>query len=301
MPDETPDRVPAEPPSLEDFLAAPIEHVRRVTPATLMWVVEGTRRSAALAGIDVSTEDYAHWSISRMNDCVGLFFHHGVRHVFTPLLTPSQFAEVTPRYRERLLDWVAMLVREPALLAPYQRHGWRLRLLGAESLPELRPIAEEFVAATPRGEHTLWCSVVAESGAPWNELLQAVVRTGARTREDAIRALYGEDVPPAQWMIAFGKPMVSPEQLPPLLQGRMDCYFTQRPGYRITERELRTVLHDHAYVRRTWRADKTGRADEATGFRRAWEEGPILGLGIRLGPFWYPAPMAVPLDDDLPR
>jgi hypothetical protein len=298
MPDEKPDLVPPEHPSLEDFLAAPVEQVRRVAPPTLMWVVEGTRRSAALAGIDVSTEDYAHWSISRMNACVELFFHHGVRHVFTPLLTPSQFAEVTPRYRERLIDWVAMLVREPALLAPYQRHGWRLRLLGAESLPELRPIAEEFAAATPHGEHTLWCSVVAESGGPWNELLQAVVRTGARTREDAIRALYGEDIPPAQLMIAFGKPMVSPEQLPPLLQGRMDCYFTQRPGYRITEQELRTVLHDHAYLRRTWRADKTGRADEATAFRRAWEEGPMVGLGIRLGPFWYPAPIGSPLDDE---
>lgn len=284
--------------SLEPFLAAPIEQVRRMAPATLMWVVEGTRRSAALAGIDVSSEDYAHWSIARMNACVELFFHHGVRHVITPLLTPSHFAEVTPRYRERLLDWVALIVREPSLLAPYQRHGWRVRLLGAEGLPELQPLSEAFAAATPRGEHTLWCSVVARSGAAWNQLLQTVVRTGARTREEAIRALYGEDIPPARLMIAFGKPMVSPEQVPPLLQGPMDCYFTQRPGYRITERELRTVLYDHAYLRRTWRADKTGRSDGALAHRRAWEEGPMVGLGIRLGPFWYPAPMGGPPLED---
>ena len=271
-----------------------------MVPASIVWVVEGTRRSAALAGIDVASEDYAHWSIARMNDCVRLFFEHGVRHVFTPLLTPSQFAEVTPRYRERLFDWVALLVRDPTLLAPYVQNGWRLRLLGAESLPELRPLADEFIAATPHGEHTLWCSVVAESGAPWNEVLGAVVRAGARTREDAIRALYGEDVPLASLLVAFGKPMVSPEQVPPLLMGRMDCYFTQKPGYRLTEREWRTLLYDHAYVRRTWRQDKTGRADEASGHRRAWEEGPLLGLGIRLGPFWYPAPLALP-QDDAPR
>ncbi|QDF07567.1 hypothetical protein BHS04_30845 [Myxococcus xanthus] len=86
--------------------------------------------------------------------------------------------------------------------------------------------------------------------------------------------------------------------LPPLLQGPMDCYFTQRPGYRLTERELRTVLYDHAYLRRTWRADKTGRAEEAISHRRAWEEGPMVGLGIRLGPFWYPAPMTVPPLED---
>lgn len=299
MPDKTPDISAAEPMSLDQFLAAPIEQVRRIAPATLIWVVEGTRRSAALAGIDVSSEDYAHWSISQMKTCVELFFHHGVRHVITPLLTPSQFAEVTPRYRERLFDWVALFVKEFSLLTTSQHQDWRLRLLGAESLPdELRPLSEKVAAATPRGKHTLWCSVVAQSGAPWNELLQAVVRTGARTREDAIRALYGEDIPLAQLMIAFGKPMVSPEQEPPLLQGPMDCYFTQRPGYRLTERELRTVLYDHAYLRRTWRADKTGRAEEAISHRRAWEEGPMVGLGIRLGPFWYPAPMTVPPLED---
>ena len=286
--------MPAEAPTLEEFLAAPVEQVRAVAPATLVWTVEGTRRSAALAGIDVRTEDYARWSIPRMNACVEMFFHHGVRNVITPFLTPSQFAEVTPRYRDRLFDWAGLVVSEPEFLAPYLKNGWRIRLLGAESLPELRPHAERAIAATPRGEHTLWCSVVAEPGAPWNELLQAVARSGARTREEAIRALYGEDLPLATLMVAFGKPLVSPEQVPPLLMGKMDAYFTQRPGYRITEREFRTLLHDQVYLRRTWRADKTGRAEESVEFRRAWEEGPLLGLGQRLGPFWYPVPFTVP-------
>lgn len=287
----------AAPPTLEQFLAAPAEQVRDVAPATLVWMVEGTRRSAALAGIDVQSEEYARWSLSRMTACVRLFFHNGVRHVFTPFLSPSHFAEVTPRYRERLFDYVALLAREQELLEPYIQNGWRVRLLGASSLPELRPTAEALARATPHGEHTLWCSVVAESGAPWDELLQAAAQSGARTRKDAIRALYGEDIPLATMMVAFGKPLVSPDQVPPLLVGKMDCYWTQRPGYRITERELRTMLHDHAYTRRTFRRDKTGRADEALAFRRAWEEGPTLGLGIRLGPFWFPASTTVPADE----
>lgn len=276
-------------PTLEQFLEAPLEQVREVAPSTLVWTVEGTRRSAALSGIDVRTDEYPRWTLLQMNECVQMFFRCGVRHVFTTLLTPSQFAEATPRYRERLIDWLALLARDPDVLAPYVRHGFRLRLLGAASLPEIRPIAEELEAATPHGAHTLWCSVVAEPGAPWDELLQAAGRSGARTRQDSIRALYGEDIPLASMMVAFGKPVISPDQVPPLLVGKMDCYWTQRPGYRMTEQELRTMLHDHAYVRRTWRTDKTGRAGEALAFRRAWEEGPTLGLGIRLGPFWYPA------------
>lgn len=288
---------PTAPETLEQFLETPCEQMHEVAPATLVWVVEGTRRSAALAGIDVRSDEYASWSLRRMNECVEMFFRHGVRHVVTPMLSPSQFAEITPRYRERLFDWLTLLARDPEVLGPYLRNGWRLRVLGAESLPELRPLAEELVAATPDGQHTLWCSVVAEPGAPWNELLQAVARSGARTREEAIRSLYGEDIPLATMMVAFGKPLFSTDQIPPLLVGKMDCYWTQRPGYRITEREFRTILYDNAYVRRTWREDKTGRAEEARAFRRAWEEGTTLGLGIRLGPFWYPVPTSIPADE----
>jgi len=289
-------RPPAPPPpplgegapvSLEQFLAAPIEEVRRVAPAMLMWVVEGTRRSAALAG---HSQDYPSWSLQRMCDCLEVFFHHGVRHVFNPMLTPSQFAEITPNYRERLIDWVAMLVDDPAVLGRFQKHRWRVRLLGGISLPQLRPIAERLAAATPHGEHTLWCSVVAESGAVWAEVMSAITSSGARTREEAIRALYGEDLPLATLLFAFGKPVFSTDQLPPLLLGKMDCYWTQQPGYRVSERDFRSVLHDAAFVRRTWREDKTGRPEEALSHRQEWEEGPILGLGVRLGPFWYPAP-----------
>ncbi|WAS91817.1 hypothetical protein [Nannocystis punicea] len=280
-------------PTLEQFLAAPLAEVRPVAPATMVWVVEGTRRSAALAG--VPAEDYGRWSVPRMNACVRMFFEHGVRHVFTPFLTPSQFGEKTPGYRERLFEYAGLIASEPEFLAPYITHGWRVRLLGGDSLPELRPYAAKLIEATPYGDHTLWCSVVAETGAPWSELLQAVVRSGARTREEAISAVYGEDIPLATLMVAFGKPLVSPEQVPPLLVGKMDAYWTQRPGYRIDEREFRAILHDHAYVRRTWQEDKTGRPDEAAAFRRAWEEGPTLGLGFRLGPFWYPSATGVPV------
>jgi hypothetical protein len=294
MPDVNVRAASSAPPTLEQFLEAPTERVREVAPATLVWIVEGTRRSAALSGIDVRTDEYPRWTLLRMNEGAQMFFQSGVRHVFTTVLTPSQFAEATPRYRERLLDWLGLLARDPDVLAPYVRNGYRLRLLGSASLPEIRPIAEALAAATPHGEHTLWCSVVAEPGAFWGELLQAAGQSGARTRRDLIRALYGEDIPLATMMVAFGKPVICPDQVPPLLVDKMDCYWTQRPGYRMTERELRTMLYDHAYVRRTWRTDKTGRAEEALAFRRAWEEGPTLGLGVRLGPFWYPASTITP-------
>lgn len=278
---------------LEHFLTAPIEQVRRFAPETLIWTVEGTRRSAALAGVDPSSEDYPRWSILRMAECLEIIFGHGVRHVFTAILSPSHFGETTARYRERLIDWVGLYVNDPEIVRAFGR--WRLRLIGSGRLPDLSPIADRMKATTPPGaEHTVWIMVIPSVDTLWDDVLAAMARSGATDRRDLIRACYGEDIPPAKLLISFGKPVVSLDQIPPLLVGKMDCYWTQQPGYRLTEESFRRVLFDAAFVRRTWRQDKTGRAERALDYRAAWEEGPIVGLGVRVGPFWYPAPNCLP-------
>ena len=77
--------------------------------------------------------------------------------------------------------------------------------------------------------------------------------------------------------------------LPPLLFEEIQCYWTQRPGYSLTEVELRTIFYDRAYLRATWRPDKTGRERDALRHRHAWgEHAPLIGLGRKLGPYWYP-------------
>ena len=50
------------------------------------------------------------------------------------------------------------------------------------------------------------------------------------------------------------------------------------------------AFYDYAYLRATWQADKEGRATAARAHRSIWESAQTLGLGTRLGPFWYPAP-----------
>lgn len=283
--------------TLEEFFELSLDEVRPFVPPTVMWAVEGTRRSAALAGIEPLSEEFPVWSLMGLMDCADVIFRHGVQNILTPFLTPSQFAESTPRYRERLFDWIGLLLTNPEVRDRLLRHGWRIRLLGADSLPELRAIAERLIETTPKtAPHTLWLLVVSEPDSQWRELLDAVHRCGARTRADVIRSLYGEDIVPATLLVSFGKPVISLDQLPPALIGKLDCYWTQRPGYRLTEADFRTILFDQTFVRRTWRTDKTGRAEEAREHRAAWEKGPILGIGLRLGPHWYPAPFSLPED-----
>jgi hypothetical protein len=243
-----------------------------------------------LAGLSSTSEEYVHWSRLRMLEALQVLFRHGVRHVFTIPATPGQFAEVGS-YRRNLLRWIQWGVAGEEALADYSRLGWRVRLMQAGA-PELEETQEKLSALTAHSNNgavcTLWYVVVADREALWQQLLSSAAAAGATTRGEAVRALYGEDVPDIDLFLGFGKPVVSPDLLPPLLCNKVDCYWTQRPGYRLDDEEFRAILYDHAVLRRTWQADKTERAAGALACRQAWEQGPTLGLGTRIGPYWYP-------------
>src|SRR5262249_39727047 len=149
--------------------------------------------------------------------------------------------------------------------------------------------------ATPdRWEHTLWWTVTPSDDAPWDAVLSA----GARTRAEAIRALYGEDIPLATMFISFGKPIVIYDLIPPLLVDRLQCYWIMRPGYRLDEPMLRHILYDYAYTRKTGSGPSWSERYANLGIQRgAWSTQAVLGVGQRMGPFWYPVPF--PQAEDL--
>jgi len=292
-----------ERPLLAEFLTGPRAAVQGVAPPAMIYAAAGTRRSAALAGLGSQSEEYVIWSRRQMLEACALIFDHGVRHIFTILASPGQFSEVG-RYRARLVDWILWGLSSPEAAADFARRGWRVRLLTDPSIPQLDELQQKLAApesATSAASDykTLWFLVVPDVDAPWRWALDAIHRSRARTQAEAIRALYGEDVPPISLFLGFGKPVIAPDLVPPLLGRAVNCYWSQRPGYQLSETEFRQVLYDYAFLRATWQADKSGRGEEALATRSAWEAGPVLGLGMRLGPFWYPQPFALPADIEL--
>ena len=277
-----------QPPSLAAFLDAPADCVARVAPATVIFAPGGTRRSAVLAGISPQSDEYARWTHERMVKCSELFFELGVRHLFMSVMRPPQLAEVG-RYRDRLLDWLDWGLAGPEAIADYARLGWRVRLLGADGLGQLGTAAERLRQTMPgTTTPTLWYYVVPEVESPWHWVRAALRQTEGNASSDVIRALYGEELPLATLYLAFGKPMLVPDLLPPLLSGDIQCYWTQRPGYALDERTLRQIIYDYAYLRPTWTRDKSARYADVEAQRSLWEQAPILGLGRRIGAFWYP-------------
>jgi hypothetical protein len=263
--------------------------VAAVAPATVITAFGGTRRSAALAGIDPHTDEYADWSRQEMLACMELLFTHGVRHIFATVVVSSNMVEFAS-YRERFLGWIAQGLAGSKALADYVGRSWRVRMIGTEHVPELQTAANELVRATPpRWSHTLWWTVTPTPEAPWQAALDTVARAGARTRREAIRALYGEDIPLATLFLSTGKPIIMYDLIPPLLAGNLQCYWVQRPGFRLNQRMLRGILYDYAYMRRTQKVSASvDRSTDLAAQRSAGETKVVLGVGQRLGPFWYP-------------
>lgn len=277
-------------PDLETFLAAPLESLREIAPATIVYTQGGTRRAAALAGMSPESDAYIQFTRRNMIRCVEMLFRTGVRHVFIMAITPDNYRE-SGAYRDRLIAFTDWGIAGPEALADYGRFGWRVRLLGSEDIPALQPTAERLRQATAgNGRPTLWCLAVPDDEAPWRWLLAAANQAGVTTRQETIQALYGEDIPPISMFLSTGKPMFTHHLLPPLLVGKVQCYWRQQPGHSLTEQEWRLILYDFAYTRATWRQDKEGRAETAVHNHALWEHAPTLGLGTRLGSFWYPAP-----------
>jgi hypothetical protein len=90
--------------------------------------------------------------------------------------------------------------------------------------------------------------------------------------------------------------MITHDIIPLALMGETQCYWVQRPGYDIDEVMVRRIIYDTVYRRRTWREDKSTRYANIEQTRSLWESRQVLGIGRRVGGFWYPASDQ---DDDL--
>lgn len=264
------------------FLEAPVAEIAPYAPATVMLAITGTRRAAALAGVPIQGEQYTAWSRAQMIRTLGLLFDHGVRHIVATAIVPANLVEYAAM-RDRYLDMAMRGMAGPEAQADYERLQCRTSVLFASEDAGLRAQAEAVQAATAHhAERSLWWFVVTDRDDPWAMLIDAARRAPAAGAADLMRAMYGENIPPATLFLGFGKPIVSPEFMPPLLIGEMQCYWSERPGFSLDEPMLRQIIYDYSAVRPS---QPLGGALD----KRAWSTSHAVGLGRRLGGFWYPA------------
>lgn len=278
---------PKHPPSLSEFMSAPRATVAAVAPATMVLATGGTRRDALLNGIDF--DGYFAWTMDQMLAAAQRIFDLGVRHLFVSIMRSTQFAE-QGAYGERLWAMARQILGDEDRIARIAAAGIQVRTFGASDAPLLGDILTRVEEATANGTAgTLWWTFAPTPQSPWQHALRAIVEARALTPEAAIRAIYGTDIPPVGIYLAFGKPFLSAELIPPLLEGEAAAFWYQQPGYTpVTERLLRRVFYETAYMRRTWQTDKGARYGGVAAQRELWQRPLTLGLGRRVEHFWYP-------------
>jgi hypothetical protein len=273
--------------SWPEFQTLPVDAIRALVPKTVVCTLGGTRRAAAFAGIQPSTIEYIHWSRQRMIAWFDIFAKYGVQHIF---LSASRVTEFKEQGRQaKILSVVDQAIADDEMIQAYARRHWRAKIIGDPASPFIQGISERFSASQPQAyAMTLWYMIVPSFDAIWGWMCQSIVSAAATTRQTALEAFYGEAVPPARLLISTGKPTLAADLVPPLISDELQCYWAQKPGYTLEEDDFLAIIYDLAYMRATWRENKNGRAEEALAEQGRWTNAGILGLGQRLGPFWFP-------------
>jgi hypothetical protein len=275
-------------PTQEEFMAAPLETVSTAAPRAMVYAPGGTRRSASFRGIEPWSDNYIRVMQDGFATCLDVIFRYGVEHVFTPMVMLGHANEVDDVERQ-LIVRTGEFATDAHLLRITREHGWRVMLAPSDYSNVLQPYIECLQQNSPdNATRTWWMTITPSYDSWWSTMIALAKSDHVRTRAEAVRVLYGEDVPPITLFLAFGKPMISPDLFPPLLMDNVQCYWSQQVGYTLTDQQFRKVLYDFAFLRQTWQKNKTARAKEAQEHRDIWEQEVILGLGKHLGPFWYP-------------
>lgn len=277
-------------PDLETFLQWTPEEIARTAPETLLYAPAGTRRRAALDGI--SREKYADWAMQELGNNVSQFFRLGVRNVVVPLLAPGQLREPVREYREHVVEWVAQQATSGALDQVANMFGYRLRLIGpaTKSSNMLKDASSELINRSyDKQRPVLWMYVVQFDEEPWKEVLQTALSCGSDDREMIVRSLYGENIASITMYIGFGRFVVHPRIIPLILfNDDVQCYWTTKAGFRITETMVRRIFYDAVFSRARDNGDRVERYEHVEELSKYWERDVVFGIGRNMHGFWIP-------------
>jgi hypothetical protein len=286
--------------SFDQFCELSTGEITERTPASMIFAAGGTRRAAMLAGI-TDQREYVLWSATQMLKCFSLFANYGIRHIVTHAITPKQWQEDTPEYREALIEMVRLGLTNVEFISELKNRNWHACMIGDSYMSGIKSIAEELnrLSAVDNPSLTIYFTTTSKYTSHWDGMIKAIAN-GHRTQEEIIEAQYGCAIPPVKLYIGYGKLELSPAICPPSMGAveGVHCYWLQKPGYVTDQRSVLAILYDYAVTRRTWMRDKSNRTEKVLAYQDEFSQKMILGLGKRLGPFWYPQSIVDPLDND---
>ena len=296
--------------SLPEFEALPTIEAARLVRAegslVCVFPINGTRRWFMLqqSANSSSEQDGAAYVKAMEQQHIAmyrLFYEHGVDTLLTPIFGPD-LLERGKSYVNMAVEGMARLVTQPHFLDFYNIHQVRVRFYGDYrkylSQTPYAFLIDLFDQITERTKehslHRLFFGLFA------NDPAETVAEIGARfyqqhqrlpDKQELIAHYYGEPVDPVSFFLGFDR--LSAFDMPLIATGSEDLYFTVSPSLDLTARQLRRILYDHLFTRKSPEPDYEDISASDLEWMRAYyaaNHEQTIGLGRQKGGIWYPQP-----------
>jgi len=274
--------------------------LRQMMPKVCAFPINGTRRWFML---EQPPGDYLDVMCQTHIDLYRMFFNHGVDTLLTPAFGPD-LIERGNDYAQIAVAGLERLATHPDFLSFYDAYDVRVRFYGDYRKffagTEFEGLCDSFDSATEATQdhqrHRLFYGVCAQDAVQTTAELSIhhYLKNGRVPDKDKLIELYyGEYVPSLDFFIGFDK--FCAFDTPLITTGNEDLYFTVSPSLYLTEAQLREILYDHIYTRRSKETDYSEMTAENWNVMRHFYDanrGKTLGIGAKQahGEFWYPLP-----------
>lgn len=284
--------------SLEHFLQLPTQEVATLVKATgqkvCVFPVNGTRRWFMLEHSDEIGNDffeaYMNASIKNHVELCSMLFDHGIHTILAPVFG-RELMERGDEYTQRVgIDGLVRTATDLNFRKFYEQYSVKVRfygdyrdvLTGTSYEYALKSIYEVAEITKHNSRFRLFFGVFADEVTATIARLSVehyLAHSAVPDKEALIRKYYGEDLPPVSIFIGFDK--FSVFDMPLLSTGEEDLYFSLSPSPYMTERQLRAILYDHIYVRRTPEPDYTALGhDELNWLRNYYRNNKDYAFGV---------------------
>lgn len=292
----------------ERFLNLPVNEVAALVRATgqkvIVFPVNGTRRWFILEHADKIGNDYFQAymdeSIKNHVQLCSMLFDHGIHTILAPVFG-RELMHRGDEYTKRVgMDGLVRTATDKNYRDFFRKYNIRVRfygdyhdvLKGTEYESVLGSLYEVMETTKKNTGFHLFFGVFAD------EVTETISRLSVEhylahgavpDKSTLIRKYYGEDMPPVSIFIGFDK--FSVFDMPLLATGEEDLYFSISPSPYMTEHQLRAILYDHIYARRTPEPDYAKmEARELDWLREYYRTNRDLALGVGKLKFnlWFP-------------
>jgi hypothetical protein len=300
--------------SRNEFLKLPEKDIARIInakekPETGIFVPDGTRRmTLAITGKKPGSQEFLTEYLgltSRyfMNN-VAVFFNHGLRTLFVPVISANVFNKSKMPHHNTLRKILELILNSKAWLDFYNKNNIRVKVYGnlnyfkKNNYTAVLDWIEKVTQNTANHNARTLFYGFASSGETGADFLEKVIEfhrdhNRLPVYNEQLEMYYGEQISPARFFIMSTK-FTGLGALPPLIANRETrMYFLPAPGIMaLTGETYRKILFDLLYChpgdsRREYDGNDLKYAEQLKNYFLN-SQATVLGLSRRIGDFAVP-------------